>query len=156
MQQQYICLFSSLFIYFLFVQPIFSQIEEDSTFINHKVYKVVEEMPRFPGCEDIFNATEREKCANESLLKFLYRHFKIAPSSKETGITTTAAISFVVEKNGHLSNINVIRDINGILGNELSRVINLMNEQNIRWIAGKQDGIPVRVQLNLPIRIHLE
>ena len=60
-------------------------------------------------------------------------------------------ITFVVEKDGSITNVKIIRDIGGGCGQEAKRVVEMMP----KWIPGKQNGKTVRVQYNLPITFKL-
>ena len=95
-------------------------------------------MPSFPGGED-------------ALYGYLSNNIQYPQTAKETGISGTVIISFVVEQDGSLSSINIIKEIGGGCGAEAVRVIKGMP----KWIPGKQHGVPVRVQFNLPIRFTL-
>jgi protein TonB len=113
---------------------------------------VVEVMPRFPGCEDI-NGTkaDKEQCANQAVLEFIYDHVRYPSLARDAGIEGLVVVQFVVEKDGSISNVKAIRDIGGGCGAEAIRVVHLMPD----WIPGRQQGLPVRVQYNLPIRFQL-
>ena len=124
--------------------------QTDSTF-----FPTPEEMPRFPGCEDL-EAIERHKCAEKNLLDFIYQNIRYPETARLEGIQGTVVINFVVEKDGTVSEAKVVKDIGGGCGAEGLRVVNGMNELGIRWIPGKQSGVPVRVQFNLPIKFKLE
>jgi protein TonB len=113
-------------------------------------------MPRFPGCEDKPSKAEREACSREALLTFIYSNIKYPSIARENGLTGTVVASFVVEKDGRINNIEIIRDIGGGCGEEVLRVIKLMNTMPERWIPGKQTGKSVRVQFNLPVRFVLQ
>lgn len=120
------------------------------------VFRVVEQMPQFPGCEDLLTEQERKACSQSALLKFIFANLTLSSDAKEASMEGTTAISFIVEKDGTLSDIKVIRDMGCSLGAEVLRVVALMNERGIRWTPGVHYGKKVRVQYNVPIRIHLE
>jgi periplasmic protein TonB len=126
--------------------------EEDVT----EIFKVVEEMPRFPGCENETTAEARKACADKKMLEFIYKNIKYPAIARENGVEGTAVITFVVEKDGTVSDARIVRDIGAQCGQEALRVVNLMNSQSIKWTPGKQRGRPVRVQFNLPVRFKLE
>jgi protein TonB len=120
-----------------------------------EIFKVVEEMPRFPGCEDLA-AAERKTCADRKMLEFIYKNIKYPAIARENGIEGTAVVTFVVEKDGKVTDARLLRDPKGGTGDEALRVVNLMNTEGIRWVPGKQRGRPVRVQFNLPVKFKLE
>jgi TonB family protein len=121
-----------------------------------EIFKVVEEMPRFPGCEaGSMNIDELKKCSQENLLKFIYTNIKYPKVARNAAVQGQVIVKFVVEKDGTLSNIEVIRDIGATCGDEAKRVVQLINDQGLKWTPGKQRGRDVRVQFNLPIKFKL-
>ena len=113
-------------------------------------------MPRFPGCEDLSTKEERKQCADKKMLEFIYKNIKYPAIARENGVEGTVVVQFVVEKDGTVKDAKVVRDIGAQCGQEAMRVVNMMNEQNIKWIPGKQRGRSVRVQFNLPVKFRLE
>jgi len=120
------------------------------------VLKVVDEMPRFPGCEDNPDEVERKQCSQQELLKFIYMNIRYPSIARENGVQGTVVVTFVIEKDGRVSNARVVRDIGAQCGQEALRVVELMQDQNILWAPGKMYGSPVRVQFNLPVKFKLE
>lgn len=120
------------------------------------VNKSVEEMPRFPGCEEITDLEERKACAQKKLLEFIYYKVRYPTIASENGVEGTVVVSFVVEKNGSISNIKLLRNIGGGCGEEAVRVVKMMQAQPVRWSPGKMYGEPVRVQFILPVTFKLE
>ena len=120
------------------------------------VMKVVDEMPRFPGCEDVADKVERNKCSQVELLKFIYSNISYPALARQNGVEGTVVVTFVVEKDGRVSSTSLVRDIGAQCGQESLRVVDLMTEQDIRWAPGRMYGRPVRVQFNLPVKFKLE
>lgn len=120
-----------------------------------EIYKVVEEMPRFPGCEDIADDMKRKQCAQQELLKYVYKNLIYPTEARNKGVEGTVVITFVVEIDGRVSNARIVRDLSDGLGEEALRVINQMNLDGIRWIPGSQRGEAVRIQFNLPVKFKL-
>jgi len=105
---------------------------------NDKVeapYQFVEQMPEFVGGE-------------KELKKFLSQNLVYPPEAQYKGIQGTVYLSFVVEVDGSLSKVTVIRGIDPLLDAEALRVVNLMP----KWIPGKQNGRTVIVKFTLPIK----
>ncbi|MCI4649500.1 MAG: energy transducer TonB [Phaeodactylibacter sp.] len=90
------------------------------------------------------------------MLEFIYKNIKYPAIARENGVEGTAVVQFVVETDGSITDANVVRDPGAQTGAEALRVVNLMKEQGIQWIPGKQRGRAVRVQFNLPVRFRLE
>jgi len=128
--------------------PIEIEEEEEPEF-----YTVVEQMPRFPGCEDkVGNNKAKKACADQKLLKFLYENIKYPPLARENHIEGMIAVSFIVMKDGGIDSIKTLRNPGGGWGEEIVRVISLMNKVPQKWTPSFHEGKPVRVKYILPIR----
>jgi protein TonB len=103
------------------------------------VFTIVEEMPSFSGGET-------------NLYKYLHDNIKYPEEAKELGIQGRVYVTFVVETDGSITDIKVVRGIGGGCDEEAVRVVKFMP----RWTPGKQRGVPVRVQFNLPIKFTLQ
>lgn len=123
---------------------------------EEEIFRIVEEMPRFPGCEELPTAQERRQCSDKEMLDFLYRNITYPTLARESCVQGTVVIQFVVEKDGSVTNAKVVRDIGARCGEAALDVINLMNEQGLKWIPGRQRGRAVRVQFNLPVKFRIE
>ena len=75
--------------------------------------------------------------------------------ARENGIEGMVYVQFVVEPDGSVSNVNVVRDVGAGCGEEPLRIVNLMNDMPERWRPGTQRNQPVRVLFTLPIRFQL-
>ncbi|MBC8147030.1 MAG: energy transducer TonB [Bacteroidetes bacterium] len=102
-------------------------------------FAVVEEMPSFPGGQG-------------EMVKFLGKHIVYPTLAREIGLSGTVFLEFIVEKDGSISNIKVLRPIGGGCEEEAIRVVNLMP----KWNPGKQRKKPVRVKLSLPVNFVLK
>ncbi|RMG86514.1 MAG: energy transducer TonB [Bacteroidetes bacterium] len=121
-----------------------------------EIFKIVEDMPRFPGCEDLgLSKDERKKCADKKLYEFIYQHLKYPPLARENNVEGLVVVQFVVEKDGTVTGAKVVRDIGAGCGDAALQVVLKMNEMPERWTPGKQRGRPVRVMFNLPVRFKL-
>ncbi|HOY31567.1 MAG TPA: TonB family protein [Bacteroidales bacterium] len=103
-----------------------------------KIHTFVEEWPEFPG-------------GNEARVRFLSESIKYPKVAKESGIQGTVHLTFVVEKDGNISNVAILRGIGGGCDEEATRVIGSMP----KWKPGRQNGKEVRVQFNMPISFKL-
>ena len=115
------------------------------------IFKVVEDMPRFPGCEDMTDRNERKKCAQEKMLKFLYSGMKYPEKARKEGVEGTAIVQFAVDIDGSIKNVKLLRAPSTECGAEAIRVVKTMP----KWIPGKQRGKAVKVQYNLPMKFKL-
>lgn len=122
------------------------------TMPDGEVFKMVEDMPKFPGCAEIADQAEQKKCADQKMLDFIFSNLKYPKEAREKGLEGMVVASFIIEKDGSISGAKIIRSIGGGCDEETLRVINAMPN----WIPGKQGGKAVRVQFNLPIRFKLD
>lgn len=121
-----------------------------------EIFKVVEEMPRFPGCEESGNTIEERKtCSDRKLMEYLYAEIRYPSVARENNIEGMVVIGFVVNMDGSITNAQILREIGGGCGDEALRVVQKMNEMGNGWIPGRQRGVPVRVQFTLPVRFKL-
>lgn len=113
--------------------------EEEEDIGEAEIFTVVESMPEFPG-------------GMGELMKYLGTSIKYPPLAKESGIQGRVFINFVVEPNGEISNVKILRGIGGGCDEEAVRVV----ENMPRWKPGKQRGKAVRVSYNLPVKFTLQ
>lgn len=117
--------------------PPLSKVEEPEDQVDEP-FIIVEKMPVFPGGE-------------VALMKYLAGNIVYPSTAKEAGISGTVYITFVVETDGRVSEIAVLRGVSGGCTEEAVRVVSEMPH----WEPGKQRGKPVRVRMNLPISFKL-
>jgi len=118
-----------------------------------EIFKVVEQMPMFPGCENSGGSNdELQQCATKKMLEYIYGNIKYPAIARENGVEGTAVVTFVVERDGSITGARVVRDPGAQTGDEALRVVKTFP----KWAPGKQRGQPVRVQFNLPVKFRLE
>jgi TonB family protein len=116
------------------------------------VFKRVEVMPRFPGCEEMAGTDEEKKaCADQKLLQFIYENIRYPEAAKEANIEGTVVVQFTIFADGTIGDSKVLRDIGGGAGEEALRAVKMMPD----WTPGRQKGQAVAVQFNLPVRFKL-
>ena len=121
------------------------------------IYKVVEQAPRFPGCEELEgDDKEKKKCADKQMLAFIYQNIVYPIVARENGNEGNVVVKFVVEKDGSVSNPEIMRNVEGGCGEEAIRVINLMNTVGVVWKPGISKGDTVRSEFIVPIKFKLE
>lgn len=119
---------------------------------DNEVFQIVEDMPRFKGCENEKGEEAASKCFQEKLYAFLSQNMKYPQQAKELGIQGKVFVSFVVEKDGSVAQVQILRGIGGGCDEEAERVIKKLPG----FTPGKQRGRPVRVQYRLPIAFTLK
>lgn len=107
--------------------------------VSNKVFDVVEEMPHFPG-------------GAAALQAFLSSNTKYPVVAQENGVQGRVIVSFVVERDGSITDVRVVRSVDPSLDREASRVVRSMP----RWSPGKQNGSAVRVKYTVPVVFRLE
>ena len=141
----------------LFALSIYAQTEQNEPRYkeDNEIFKVVEEMPRFPGCEEkgLSNDALKE-CSNNKLSLFIGKNLKYPKDARESSIQGKAIIQFVVNKQGKLEELKLLRDPGSGCGDAAMEVIKKMKDE-ITWIPGKQRGQKVKVQFTLQITFKL-
>lgn len=116
--------------------PIVPNQEHNNDIDSMVAYTYVEESAHFPG-------------GDKELADFLVKNIKF-PNS-EADVRGKVYLSFIVEKDGSLTNIKVLRGLYFPINEEAIRVVKLMP----KWIPGKHNGEIVRQQYILPIKFEL-
>jgi len=121
------------------------------------IYQVVDDMPLFPGCVDLEgDKTLKKTCSDKNVLGFIYQNIQYPILASDNGHEGQVVVKFVVEKNGKISNGEIIRNVEGGCGEEALRVIDMMNLLDKSWKPGIHKGDTVRTQIVLPIKFKLE
>lgn len=121
-----------------------SSTDHDTSKLNQsyeemEVLDIVETMPEFIG-------------GDEAMLKFIYSAIQYPAASRENGIEGMAVVQFVVEPDGSISNIEMLRELDAPTTEEILRITKTMPN----WKPGKKDGENVRVRFKLPVKFKLE
>ncbi len=121
------------------------------------IYQIAEEMPRFPVCEGLDTTLEfKTQCSQQQLMAFMSQNIVYPYEARMNGNEGTVVLSFVIEKDGSLTNPRIVKDVGGGCGLEALRIINALVEQEVKWVPGKNKGQPVRTQFTLPVRFRLQ
>ena len=107
--------------------------------VTNKVFDVVEVMPSYPGGQG-------------ALLSYLSTHVKYPVVAQENGVQGRVTVSFVVERDGSITDVHVVRSVDPSLDREAARVVSSMPN----WQPGKQNGSAVRVKFNVPVQFKLQ
>lgn len=108
-----------------------SSVKQDSIYTN------VDVKPMFKGSQD-------------SLNKWFRDNLKYPETAKKAGAYGTIIVGFIVEKDGSLTNVKIIKGIGGGCDEEAIKIVKAMP----KWDPGKQKCVPVRYQYNLNLIIH--
>ena len=99
-----------------------------------KVYQAVERPGSFPG-------------GDAAMLKWIKENLIYPESARINGITGRVFVSFIIEKDGSISDVTILKGVDPDLDKEAVRLVTKMP----RWTPGKNDGVPVRSYFRLPI-----
>ena len=115
--------------------PIHFKLEDNKIY---KMHEVSDDMPEFPG-------------GHAEAVKFISQNFNYPPEGAEMGIQGRIYCGFVVEKDGSIQIVEVVRPLQHWFDAEAIRVIKRMP----KWTPGKKNGRPVRVYFILPVSVRL-
>lgn len=105
---------------------------------DNTVYDIVDQMPQFPG-------------GSAGIVKYLQENIKYPAKARESGVRGRVLTSFVVDADGSITDVKVVKSVDKALDAEAVRVIKGMP----RWTPGKKNGTPVRVKYSIPINFNL-
>ncbi|MBR0178134.1 MAG: TonB family protein [Bacteroidales bacterium] len=114
------------------------EVEEEEV-VEQEIFQIVEEMPSYPG-------------GDQKLMEYIAKNIKYPQIARESGIQGRVFVGFVVEPDGHVSNVKLLRGIGGGCDEEAMRVIKSMP----KWKPGKQRGKAVRVSYQIPVMFELQ
>ncbi len=124
-----------------------------------KVYKVAHRMPLFPACQQDFDTPDyasQKGCADKAMLAFIYDNLEYPEEAKKQGVEGHAVISFIVERDGRITSVKILRDPGAGTGEEALRIVDIMAWELPPWSPGKYHDEYVRIRFNLPIKFRLE
>jgi periplasmic protein TonB len=109
--------------------------------VEEEIFTIVEQRAEFPGGE-------------QELMNYLSKNIKYPAMEADNGISGRCVLNFIVEKDGSITNVKVVRGVpNGPgLDKEAMRVVSSMP----KWKPGKQNGRAIRMYYNLPINFNLK
>ena len=106
---------------------------------SEEVFGIVEQMPSFPG-------------GQAKLMDYLSENIHYPEALAESCVQGRVIITFVVEKDGSISNVKVAKSLDPLLDAEAVRVVSGMP----KWIPGKQNGVTYRVKYTIPVTFRLQ
>ena len=104
-----------------------------------KIFTVVEQMPMYPG-------------GDAALMGYLRDNIKYPTVAAENGVQGRVVVGFIVERDGSITDVNILRGVDPSLDREAMRVVKSMP----RWNPGKQNGSAVRVKYQVPVSFRLQ
>ena len=113
-------------------------LENNEDHRKNRIFDVVEEMPQFPG-------------GPSALFDYLASSIKYPVVAEENGVQGRVVCTFIVELDGSITDVKVVKSVDPSLDKEAIRVLRYMP----RWVPGKQNGSPVRVKYTVPVTFSL-
>ena len=113
---------------------------DEEVVVEDEIFVIVEENPQFPDGGTV------------GLLQYLGKNIKYPTIPQENGTQGRVTVQFVVNKDGSIVDVKVIRGVDPYLDKEAVRVISTMP----KWIPGKQRGVPVRCKFTVPVTFKLQ
>ena len=110
----------------------------DAVEVDGEIYENVEQMPTFPG-------------GLEALSKFLCKNIKYPPIAERNGIQGRVMVTFVITKEGIVTNVNIAKSVDPSLNKEALRVIRMLPD----FTPGRKDGKAVNVKYTVPVSFNL-
>ena len=110
----------------------------DAVEVYGEIYEYVEQMPIFPG-------------GQEALFRFITKNLKYPLIAERNGIQGRVLVSFVITKEGIVTNVNIAKSVDPSLNKEALRVIRMLPD----WTPGRKDGKVVNVKFTVPVSFNL-
>lgn len=142
-------------------------IPQPSSFVNEKdgetkVFDVVEHMPSYAGGKytvkytdekgNMHKETKMSPPGQAGLFQYLSDNIKYPVVAEENGVQGRVIVTFVVERDGSITEVKVVKSVDPALDREAVRVTKSMP----KWNPGKQNGSPVRVLYTMPVTFRLQ
>ena len=118
----------------IFEEPVPEVVVEN----ENEIFTVVEQLPEFDG-------------GYEAMMEFIQKNMKYPGNARRMGVDGTVFVNFVVNKNGSISDVKIMRGIMAECDKEAIRVVEMMPP----WKPGKQNGRNVNVRFTLPLKFKL-
>ncbi|MEM7485283.1 MAG: energy transducer TonB [Bacteroidota bacterium] len=114
-------------------------------------FAIIENVPVFPGCENLSSEEERKACFNRKVQEHVKKHFKYPPTALEMGISGKVYVQFVIDSKGKVRDIKK-RGPDRLLEDEAARIIAALPTVK----PGVQRGKPVKVNYGIPINFVMQ
>jgi protein TonB len=131
---------------------IVAPIIKEETLISEGPVPIADRMPVYGECSLDDDESVRRACTNKSVMETIYSNVKYPTIALENDITGTVIVSFVVAKDGKISNIEIVRDIGGGCGKAVVKAMKKLGQ----FYPGKHNGRPISVIYKLPVKFKLQ
>ena len=122
-------------------------LEDQGDFDGDTPFMVVENMPAFGPCTSL-SGDERNQCTQVWIIRYVSENTNYPSSAKDDGLEGTVFVYFVVGKDGNVTDVKVLREVDPRLDKEAMRVVRSLPQ----FEPGQQRGKPVSVQYTIPVK----
>lgn len=119
-------------------------------------FAIVENKPIFPGCEKEKDEEARSNCFQLKIQQHIARNFKYPEIARQLGIQGKVFVTFVIEKDGTVSNVTVARGVDPNLDQAAIDAVKSLNNLNPKIQPAKQRGKPVKMSFTIPVNARLQ
>ena len=125
-------------------EPVKKVVEEEEA--EPAFFLVVEDMPKYKGCEGL-KGDEATQCTMKAIMKYVGENVEYPRVAESNDIEGKVFVSFVVDKDGSVTDVQVVRGVDKDLDNAAVKVVKSLP----KFTPGKQRGKAARVKYNIPI-----
>lgn len=111
----------------------------------------VEKVPVMPGCEDAYGSEALYQCFNDQVRRFVARKYQYNRQAIDLQLTGTVYAEFIVEKDGTVKNVTIVKGVDPLLDDEVIRVLKSLPQMAPAEINGR----PVRMRYTIPVKLDL-
>jgi TonB family protein len=150
---------STVFFSLLFLFAFVAQGQNTPDTTIHQMADVLP-FPMFRPCSPEFHPNwtrdSMKLCGENQLFAILAQNIRYPEEARQNNIQGTVVVSCIIETNGRMSNLSLLKDIGGGCGKEAIRVLTTLDSLGLRWQPGLTNEKPVRVKQALPIKFRLQ
>ncbi len=123
---------------------------EEEVVVEQEIFTIVEDMPKFKGCENL-SGNEATTCTNTEIQKFIAKNIVYPPMALENDIEGKVFVRFVVNPKGEVTDVTIAKGADSLLDNAALKLVKTMP----KFTPGKQRGKAVPVQYIIPINFKI-
>ena len=123
---------------------------EEEVVVEQEIFTIVEDMPKFKGCENL-SGNEATTCTNTEIQKFIAKNIVYPPMALENDIEGKVFVRFVVNPKGEVIDVTIAKGADSLLDNAALKLVKTMP----KFTPGKQRGKAVPVQYIIPINFKI-
>ncbi|KXK36930.1 MAG: TonB family protein [Saprospiraceae bacterium] len=137
-------------------EPLKTEVEPPKI-VDEEIFMRAEQMPRFPGCEQMkLTNVQKDRCAQQKMYEYIRSNLKYPQQALKNGVKGEVMVKFVVDKEGKISQVELLSDPGYGMGTAAVDVVKNMNNLSKRWTPGMQHGEPVSVWFMLPVKFSMD